>query len=59
MVWSREKMPKNDVMSVWQLETSRYRHGNFVIFRGTKRDKKKHIYKSSAIGIKQRTLYKV
>ena len=47
-------------MSVWQLETSLYRHGNFVIFRGTKRaDKKSHIYKSSAISIKQRTLYKV
>ena len=42
-------------MSVWQLETSLYRHGNFVIFRGTKRDKKSHIYKSSAISIEQRT----
>ena len=52
-------MPKNDVMSVWQLEISLYRHGNFVIFRGTKTYKKSQIYKSSAIGIKQRTLYKV
>ena len=59
MVWRREKMPKNDVMSVWQLEISLYRHGNFVIFRGTKTYKKSQIYKSSAIGIKQRTLYKV
>ena len=44
-------------MSVWQLETNIYCHGNFVIFRGTERDKKSHIYKSSTISIKQRTLY--
>ena len=40
-------------------KTSLYRHGNFVIFRRQKRQKKSHIYKSSTISIKQRTLYKV
>ena len=59
MLWRGEKNAKNAIISVWQLETSLSRHGNFVIFRGTKRDKKSHIYKSSAISIKQRTLYKV
>ena len=42
------KNAKNDIMSIWQLETSLYRNRNFVIFRGKKRDKERHIYKSSA-----------
>ena len=59
MLWRTKTNAKNDIMSIWQLETGLYRHGNLVIFRGTKRDKKSHIYKSSAISVKQRTLYKV
>ena len=59
MLWRTKTNAKNDIMSIWQLETSLHRRGNFVIFRGTKRDKKSHICKSSAISIKQRTLYKV
>ena len=59
MLWRRKKKAKNDTLSVSQLKTSLYRHGNFVIFRRQKRQKKSHIYKSSTISIKQRTLYKV
>ena len=40
------KNAKNAIMSVLQLKTSLYRHGNFVFFRGTKRDRKSYIYKS-------------
>ena len=38
------KNAQNDIMSVWQLETSLYRHGNFVIFRGTKKETKKDTF---------------
>ena len=44
---------KNDIMSVFYFEMSIYRRRNFVSIRGTKRDTKSHIYKSSAISIKK------
>ena len=37
------------LVPVWQLKISFYRQGNFVIFRGMKRDEKSHIYKSSIL----------
>ena len=59
MLFIVEALKEGKKMTLCELETSLYRHRNFVIFRGTKRDKKSHIYKSSAINIKQRTLHKV
>ena len=42
MLRKRRKMLR---MTSWQLKTSIYHHRNFVSFRGTKKDKKSHIYK--------------
>ena len=56
---------KNAIMSVWQLERRFGRHGNFVIFRGTERDKRGTfipLIKSSAIMVsneEHRIMYKM